>query len=229
TAPPRGVTSTQIIGLALQSDGKIVAAGQALVSSKKTTTTEFEVARYNPNGTLDTTFGTGRSPTGIVFTSLISPFDLANPVAIQSDGKILVVGSQQGVTPTSAGIIRYNTDGSLDSTFGSGGLVTNANVSGAAPLIIQTDGKLLVGAGNPGVSLARFLPSGQLDTSFGTNGITSGNVPPGFTPGQIGTTNVVLNADGTIFGIGRSGYTTLTMAHFSSTGQLDTTYGNGGW
>jgi uncharacterized delta-60 repeat protein len=215
TTPPRGVNSTQIFGLALQSDGKIVAVGQALVSSKKTTVTETEVTRYNANGTLDTTFGT----TGIVFAQLSS-----DSVGVQSDGKIVVVGSQQG----QAELIRYNSNGSLDTTFGSGGSVLNASVAGAGHLVIQSDGKLLVAAGNPGVSLARFLPSGQLDASFGTNGITSGNVPPGFTSG-IGTTNVVLKGDGTMFGIGRSGYATLTIAHFSSGGQLDTTFGNAGW
>ena len=185
------------------------------------------MARYNANGTLDTTFGT----TGIVFTNLSSDQDLANSVGIQSDGKIVVVGSQRVVTATSAyyqaEIIRYNMNGSLDSTFGSGGSVLNASVAGAGPLIIQSDGKLLVGAGNAGLSMARFLPSGQLDTSFGTNGVVSGYVPPGIS--GCGTINVLLKSDGTIFDIGRSGYATLTMAHFSSTGQLDPTFGNGGW
>jgi uncharacterized delta-60 repeat protein len=229
TPPPRGVNSTQIFALALQSDGRIIAAGQAWVSSKKTSNdAEFEVVRYNANGTLDTTFGT----TGIVFTNLSSDQDLANSVGIQSDGKIVVVGSQRVVTATStyyqAEIIRYNSNGSLDTTLGSGGSVFNGSVSGAGPLFILSDGKYLVGAGNAGLSLARFLPSGQLDSSFGTNGISSGYVPPGTTGAN--TMNLILGSDGTIFDVGRAGPTSsLALAHFSSSGQFDSTFGNSGW
>jgi uncharacterized delta-60 repeat protein len=232
TPPPKGAANTVIYGLALQSDGRIVGAGTATVSSGHTSTTEFELARYNANGTLDTTF----AGTGIVLTnpgSNIGNAGVAEPgcVAIQSDGRIVVAGSKQVVTGTSTSsegaIVRFNPNGTLDTAFGSGGTVLCSSIGQAGPVVIQSDGKLLVGA-YVGLSLARFLPSGQLDGSFGNGGISSGNLPPGGSSSA--TTGVLLGSDGTIFAVGdTTPQATLTLAHFSSAGQIDTTFGSGGW
>jgi uncharacterized delta-60 repeat protein len=101
-----------VSSMALQTDGKIVLAGFATAGDP-----HMALARYNANGTLDGTFGTG----GKIITDINGTRNFANALAIQSDGKIIIGGS----TLTTSGsfvmfaLVRYNTDGSLDSTFGS--------------------------------------------------------------------------------------------------------------
>jgi uncharacterized delta-60 repeat protein len=113
-------------------------------------------------GVLDPTFGTN----GIVVTDLGGSSDTAVNIVLQPDGKIVMAAS--GSSPS---LVRYNTDGTLDTTFGTNGKVAVA-VSGAVAL--QTDGKLIVGGGIPGgVGLARYASNGALDTTFGTNGVVS--------------------------------------------------------
>jgi uncharacterized delta-60 repeat protein len=111
--------------MALQRDGKIVVAGTA--ESADGTVSEFAVARFNANGTLDTSFGTG----GKVTTNFVGAMTggVSNPadsVLIQADGKILVGGHASRCArrcPTQSALARYNINGSLDTTFGSGGMV----------------------------------------------------------------------------------------------------------
>ncbi len=120
-----------IISVALQSDGKIVAAG--FIESG------FVLARYNTNGTFDTTFGTG----GWVELSTYSyPSDLI----IQADSKIVVSGSSQATFNNDYGLMRFNSDGTVDSTFGNGGeLITDIGscTDYAQCLALQPDGKLI--------------------------------------------------------------------------------------
>src|SRR5438309_1488545 len=106
--------------VALQSDGKIVVAG----SSDPGGNLDFALARYNADGSLDTTFG----GTGKVTTDFGSREDEGDSVAIQSDGKIVASGysySQDG-TSVRIAVVRYNTDGSLDPTFNGIGKVVTA-------------------------------------------------------------------------------------------------------
>jgi uncharacterized delta-60 repeat protein len=239
TPPPSHAEKSEVRALALQNDGKIVAIGEASVSPQTSgNDTEFVLARYNPNGTLDTGFGGGKSPTGVVLTNLGSDLDEAGSVAIQPDGKIVVAGYQRVVTATQtiykAEIVRYNANGTLDTAFGSGGIVQTPGLSGTSGLVIQSDGKLLVGVGADGFGLARYLPTGQLDPSFGTGGVTTGYLPPGATSGGVGS--VLLRGDGTIYAVGSTqtwdGTTNtyyVALTHFTSGGQLDTAFGSGGW
>ena len=119
-------------------------------------------------GDFDPTFGAG----GKVTTFVGSSNSFANAVAVQSDGKIVVAGIPL--------LTRYNSDGSLDTTFGTNEIVNNSGISSGEDVVIQTDGKILV-AGNPNnwwnlrimFAVARFNSNGSLDTSFGTNGIAS--------------------------------------------------------
>jgi uncharacterized delta-60 repeat protein len=99
-------------------DGKIVAAGEAKTSYGE----DFALARYSPNGTLDTTFGTG----GLVTTDFNGRDDVAFAVALQSDGKIVAAGQAQSSYGQAFALARYNPDGTLDATFGRGGKVTTA-------------------------------------------------------------------------------------------------------
>ena len=153
--------------VAIQSDGKIVVAGTGVVDTNVFTDMLF---RLNTDGRLDSTFGQGGivnlQPTSIVFGFFA--------LAIQSDGKIVAsgTGAFNGKQPVMQ-VARVNTDGSLDSSFGSGGFTTPIvfPIEGGN-LALQPDGKILVAAGvfNPnGVpsEMARFTASGQPDTAFG--------------------------------------------------------------
>ncbi|MDZ4405653.1 MAG: hypothetical protein U1A53_23535, partial [Prosthecobacter sp.] len=157
--------------LVLQSDGKIVVAGQAAAA-------DFAVARYNPDGTLDTTFnGTGKVTTNIRGTD-----DNGRGVALQSDGKIVVVGSSSdGGNRSDVTLVRYNTDGTLDTSFGQAGtgkiVTTIAGGSSAGSVAVQADGKIVV-AGDAIYStldfvVLRYNGDGTLDNSFGVGGLMS--------------------------------------------------------
>ncbi len=99
--------------IAIQSDSKIMVSGYISTGSY----TDFVVARYNSNGTLDNTFGT----TGIVTTAIGSQNDEAFSIAIQSDGKIIAGGYTSNGSNYDFALVRYNTDGSLDTGFDSDG------------------------------------------------------------------------------------------------------------
>lgn len=161
-----GATTERAVDTAIQSDGKIVAAGES--------GGDFALARYNPDGSLDISFGGD----GKVTTDFGGVRDIADAVAIQSDGKIVAAG-RFFPRPYSDdfALARYNSDGSLDTSFGvSGKVITNL---GGADVIedvaIQSDGKIVAAGFRlfPGwdFALARYNPDGSLDTSFGVNGV----------------------------------------------------------
>src|SRR5262249_19459262 len=129
--------------VALQSDGKIVAAGRTQVGG----VSSFALVRYNADASLDTTFGTG----GKVATDSLGD---AFALSIRSDGKIVVAGGRTQ-SPSTFVLARYNSDGSLDTTFGSGGTVVRTDFSGSyAALLLQPDGKIVVAGGNGDFVLA---------------------------------------------------------------------------
>ena len=139
--------------------------------------TTLRVARYNGDGTLDNGFGSG----GKVVSDIgAGSTDRANGVALQADGKIVVAGTSD----SRFAVVRYESDGKLDSTFGSGGKVTTdftnlgANFTTAAgnAVDIQPDGKLVVagsvqnGSEFRDFALVRYNGNGAVDTNFGTGG-----------------------------------------------------------
>src|SRR5204863_4059157 len=109
----------QLTAIALQADGKIVAAGSVIHDNWQLS---FLVARFNPNGTLDSNFGNG----GTILTNFGDSYAAANTLVLQPDGKITVAGVS-GAGPYSElndfALARYNSNGSLDQTFGNGGKV----------------------------------------------------------------------------------------------------------
>lgn len=213
--------------LAIQSDGKIVAAGH-------TQNIDFALARYKSDGTLDTTFGVG----GVVTTNFpigtSGGVDVANDVIIQSDGKIVAAGRSAG----RFGVARYNTNGSLDTSFGVGGVVST--VVGMDPfmaayaVVQQPDGKLLVGGtgyndvdSHYAYALVRYNSDGSLDTDFGTSGIVKIDF------GDASTGNdLVLRSDGKIVMVGDGSNGTnglgVSLVQFNADGFVDTTFGSGG-
>ncbi|HEX8246847.1 MAG TPA: BACON domain-containing carbohydrate-binding protein, partial [Pyrinomonadaceae bacterium] len=168
-----GILTTDFTGgddlafaLALQTDGKIVAAG--------ITNTDFGLARYNPNGSLDETFDAD----GRVATS-INNFDSAYAVAIQADGKIVAAGETDAATNSDFALVRYNADGALDTGFDGDGKVSTPIGGGnefAEALVIQPGGKIIAAGhsfnagGNADFALARYNADGALDSTFGTGG-----------------------------------------------------------
>ncbi len=172
TTLPSGLGSSSIDGpndVVLQSDGKIVVAGTRGI--------DFLVGRYNPDGSLDTSFDSD----GLVTTDFAGKSDEGKAVGVQADGKILVSGSSVEVSNSQFGLARYNTDGSLDTSFdGDGKVLTefNGGQDTGKSLLIQSDGKVLVG-GNVDIGsdqkfgIARYEvtpPTYQADNRIGSKG-----------------------------------------------------------
>jgi len=144
--------------IALQNDGKIVATGYIYGRGNPYDTlvlSHFFTTRFNTNGTIDSTFGTD----GVVITKINDGWDGAFDLAIQPDGKIVVVGNSQ----LTIDIVRYNVNGTLDSSFGVGGKLTNNRFYQGKSIKLQTDGKILIGGGTYySVAIARFDTIGVL-------------------------------------------------------------------
>ncbi|MBV9545146.1 MAG: hypothetical protein JOY61_12315 [Chloroflexi bacterium] len=195
--------------LVLQADGKILLAGTT--SDLTSATVGFGLARYNSDGSLDTSFGSG----GRVLTLAGQGEADAHAVVLQPDGSILVAGSafaDKGGASQFA-IARYTSSGSLDPSFGSGGLVlTSAGESGAEArgIALQSDGRIAAVGTSFGTAdhddafaLVRYMPDGSLDTSFGDGGtiITEFTTPSGPARGNA----IIVQPDGMIFAAGSAG------------------------
>jgi len=166
--------------VAVQADGKIIAAGFAGLTNFPLTLHQFSVARYNINGTLDSTFGVG----GKLRPFLFGGHDEANAVALLSNGQIIVAGfatNNNLPSITDFAMTRLNGNGSTDSSFGSGGKVATdfgSEFDSANSIGMQPDGKIvLVGVVSKGPSqdetdfaVARYNADGSLDQTFGSGG-----------------------------------------------------------
>jgi uncharacterized delta-60 repeat protein len=170
-------------------------------------------------GTLDVTFANKG-----IFTAPTSK-SAVNAVAIQSDGKIVVAGLGVFNNAFADMLFRLNTNGTLDTTFGSGG---TANIAGFGffGLAIQPNGDILTASQGQGTfQVARFKSNGNLDTSFGSGGLTAPIVVGG--QGVLTSGSLALQSDGKILVVEGSGNPSL-MVRYTSTGQLDTSFGTGG-
>lgn len=209
--------------VAIQADGKIVVAGDA----KSANHNNIALVRYTTNGLPDITFGNG----GKVITD-IDTLALAVSVAIQADGKILVFAQNSGLN---IALVRYQTDGTLDNSFGIGGKalihILFMQIDNFA-LAIQPDGKIVaVGASNNGTNnnffVARCKTNGTLDSTFGNAGTVS-------TPIGANGSNalaVALQADGKIVAAGYASNGSdndFALVRYNTNGTLDNTFGNGG-
>jgi uncharacterized delta-60 repeat protein len=154
--------------VAIQSDGKIVQAGESGFG----VTADFALARYNPDGSLDSTFDSD----GRVTTDIVGGNDRGAGIALQPDSKIIVAGTASA----DIALARYNPDGSLDATFDGDGKVTtdfNASFDLGNAVALQSDNKIVVAGNSDGggsltadFALARYNPDGSLDTTFGSDG-----------------------------------------------------------
>ena len=186
-----GGSVDRAFAMALQPDGKLVVVGDSDAS--------FALARYNPNGSLDESFGAG----GKVVTSF-GGADQASAVILQPDGKIVVAGQTDTGLSIDFALARYMPDGSLDAGFGSGGRVTtnfvgNSDDLGSA-VALQPDGRIVVGGtSEDNFALARYTPEGVLDSSFGTEGKVTTNLG-----GEDLLHALALQPDGSIVAVGES-------------------------
>jgi uncharacterized delta-60 repeat protein len=225
----------------LQPDGKILAGGSGA--------NDFAMARYSTDGTLDPTFGVG----GKVTTDFAGSQDVIRGLVLQPDGKIVAAGFSGTNANFNFALARYNSDGSLDTTFGTNGLLTTdfGAVDEGRGVVLQADGKIVVaGLTRQSVTvgdfaLARYLANGTLDTTFGTGG----KLTTDFGAYEVARA-IVLQPDGKIVAGGYSGCcggglprtgqgdadlaadglapvseSDYAVARFNSDGSLDTTFG----
>lgn len=188
-------------------------------------------------GDLDTSFGASGFAATPFFKAQLS-LDQVADAALQTDGKIVSVGSVLIGNSNLTGITRHRTDGTLDESFGSGGVILDSNRSawysvGGRSVAIQPDGKILVASGveHDEIRVTRYLEDGSLDQEFGSGGFV---LYEGV--GQIIINEMVLRTDGRVLLVGYAatgvlnGFATYStfMIQFDSHGQLDQDFGNGG-
>jgi uncharacterized delta-60 repeat protein len=169
-----GSTQVATVDVKIQSDGKIVFAGTNVPGFQQNQS--FYTARLNSDGSSDNSF----DGDGQVITN-INGHDIPYGLALQPDGKIIVAGRASpdyNSNPANFALVRYNPNGSLDSTFDGDGRVSTSlgNSTVAFDVLVQNDGKIVAGgwALNPAsndITVARYLPNGALDTSFDGNGV----------------------------------------------------------
>lgn len=230
-----GAVSARGWGVALQSDGAIVVAGQATKQQGALFDTDFAVARLTTTGALDATFGTNGKAT----CNVGGGADFAYAAKIQSDGRIVLTGraAVDGGSNPDVGLARFTGTGVLDASFGTNG-ITKANLGmGDVPkepfdFAIQSDGRIVVAgeaqvAGNFNALLARFTTTGALDATFGIGGVTTTS----FTTQGDQANAIALQSDGKIVIAGRTalfGTSDFALARYTTDGALDVTFGTGG-
>ena len=244
---------------ATQPDGKILIAGNLLYQDPvaKQDTYVNAVARYNADGTIDTTFGTGGYFTSLAlseqFTTVIPDQDGLKGIAIQADGKVLLATDLGGV----AKVARLDADGTLDATFGTGGVVTLGNIGTgtaqstvldfAKSVVVLPGGAIGVGGavlvdGSYAPAVEELNADGSVASGYGTAGLATIAAPSGFTWSTDtrtpdATTGAMLaQADGKILLVGLVDVNLSTGDTVEATvinrldvdGTLDTSFGTGG-
>jgi uncharacterized delta-60 repeat protein len=216
--------SSQATALIMQPDGKIVAGGIGGEGAP-----EFALVRYNPDGSVDDTFGNQ----GIV---RVNPGYVSsiNALALQSDGKIVAAGYAWNLQTDVCAVVRFNTDGSLDETFGTNGIITQTvgTRSRLQAIIIQQDGNIVVGGYTTNDNLhysgllLRYDINGNLDPKFNNNGmvITTLNYSSVINALALQSNGNIL-AGGWDFG---ALATTFALTRYLPSGTIDSTFGTNG-
>jgi uncharacterized delta-60 repeat protein len=212
----------QASGVALQGDGKIVAVGGDPSAPSGFGAGDFALARYNPNGSLDTSFsGDGKQRTDFGLD------DGARAVALQGDGKIVAVGFTASAPLGNFALARYNPSGTLDTSFSGDGRQTTdfgGFDEGATGVAIQANGRIVVvGSDGDNFALARYNPNGSLDTSFSGDGRQTTDF------GDSDQANGVALRAGKIVAVGRTGAgDNFALARYNPNGSLDSSFSGDG-
>jgi uncharacterized delta-60 repeat protein len=223
--PGGNLPADSIGGIALQEDGKIIAAGASRPFAFGPVDDRFALARYNPDGSLDTSF----SEDGKQITSFGD--GAASDLALRADGKIVAVGSGGPRGSGSFALARYNLDGSLDTTFSEDGKQTTefAGFDSAEAVALQPDGKIVAVGGVGEFALARYNPDGSLDTSFSEDGKqTTAFGGTGAFGSSAGARGVALQSDGKIIVVGGDASGDFALARYNPDGSLDTSFSDDG-
>jgi uncharacterized delta-60 repeat protein len=227
-----GYVSTNGVGggpVAVQPDGKLVAAALS-GSGSGTNLYDFRIARFNANGTLDTTFGSG----GFV-VDVTGQRDLPEKVVVLADGKVLVIGTGLNGPTTNGWVVRLTSTGALDTTFGVGGKAIINPTAGQSheflDAAVQADGKVVVsGLINSRFGVARLTADGALDTAFGTGGYATATFS--LTGGTDRAFGIALQPDGKIVAAGSifagNFNSRFVVARFTAAGALDATFDGDG-
>lgn len=197
--------------VAIQNDGKVISVGWVPGSDGFDS---VALVRYNPDGTEDSSFGSG----GKVLTDVTpGSIDHAEKVALQPDGKILIVGS----SGNTLFVARYLPDGTLDDSFGKGGIATSGESTAGRSIALQPDGKIVAGGfGAGGYLVARFNADGSPDTTWDGDGVVS--VPS--TGVGLGIRSVGVQLDGRVLALGYG----RILFRFNSDGSLDNSFDGDG-
>lgn len=253
---PDGVVSLDLgdsadaaAAVAVQPDGKIVVAG-----SRTSKSSDIVVARLLPNGKLDSSFGKGDAdgtPDGVMSMSLGDGDDVANALAVQADGKIVIVGTTVASDKsTNIAVVRLKLDGTLDASFGRGdadgtpdGVVSlslsQGNDAGSA-IALQADGKIVIAGTataadkSTNVAVARLKVDGTLDASFGQG--DADGTPDGVASVSLSDGNDVAKAVAVyknfiyVAGdyVAADGSTNVAVARLKADGSLDGSFGKDG-
>ena len=222
----------KITSIIIQNDGKIIASG---TTSDDLNYSDISIVRYNPDGTLDASFGNN----GITVTS-IRTWDFGYAIALQNDNKIVISGSTSNEFNPVFGpdydflVLKYDKFGVLETTFGNGGSViigtTDANEK-ALSINVLSDGKIAI-AGEHHIlkysfMISKLLPNGAVDTSFGNNGLVLNDLASQFIE------SVVMQIDGKFLiteynGTGGCCSADIKLIRFLEDGNFDTTFGTNG-
>lgn len=217
---PVGNSHDQAYSVVIQADGKIVVAGGICngVGDCSGAGSSFAVVRYEPNGSLDMSF----NGTGSVITS-VGNSGYARSVAIQADGKIVTAGNSGVGSNSQFALVRYNANGSLDTSFNGSGIVVTPVSGSANAVAIQADGKIVAAGRNQIIAVVRYTTDGKLDTSFNGTGVV-------LTPGE-NAHSVAIQSDGKIVVAASSGHypsSDFVLVRYDPNGSLDTSFGGTG-
>ena len=218
----------QLNSLSIDSEGRVVGAGTAIGEGEGFEVLDFAVARFKPDGSLDTSFGSN----GVVTTD-ISPnaFDGAKAIAVADDGDILAAGTAAPPFPyddSDVALVRYESDGSLDISFDGDGIVTtdvdagSEDLDGANAVALEDEDVIVGGHAGGDFLLARYGPDGALDPTFGDQGLVTTTI------GTTGAVNALaIDEDGRVVTAGESDGD-FAVARYNPDGSLDTSFAVGG-
>jgi uncharacterized delta-60 repeat protein len=228
-------TNDDLKALALQSDRKIIAVGYS--EYRATGMSDFALQRFYSNGDLDSNFGID----GTVTTDFGSSYDAAYAVALQNDGKIVVVGqsADSGYNDINVIVARYLSDGTLDTTFNGNGWVNtdidSGSIDGGVDVKVQDNGKIIVAAtatkygdsvfGYTNFALLRYNSDGTLDSSFNS----TGKVVTDINSSDDSSVSLLIQRSGKYVLVGkyndRDGHNDFAMIRYETNGTLDSSFG----
>jgi uncharacterized delta-60 repeat protein len=224
-----GATPGRLYAVAVQPDGRLVVAGGRDIPDGTVDFSDLVVARFEPDGTLDTSFG----DRGVVVADVDGVTNTLRELAILPDGRILSsgesVGSFEGSERTD--LIRLMPDGSLDPTFGAGGTLGIDTARVGEGMAVQPDGRIvltgrvLLGTETQ-LETLRLEPDGALDTTFGGGGGVRTDLRDHTEAGL----DVALDTEGRIVVAGRAGdiNTDFALVRYLPDGSLDSAFADEG-